>query len=154
MDNGGGSDGGDTERHAAMRRQLRQGDYADVVKRRCEWDGDLDALRSDETLFASGIYDHVSVGAWGLVVCLRDSVELFSGCVDADVGKNSPYRSEAYGLLAGLRYAWEAGIQGDIHVLDNSAVVTVFQDCESRGVCVTRSVTRVFAGCLGRDYLV
>ena len=33
-DNGGGgvSDGDDTERHAAMRRQLRQGEYADVVK--------------------------------------------------------------------------------------------------------------------------
>ena len=70
----------------------------------------------------------------GLVVCTADSVKCFAVLVDPGVGTNSPYRSEAYGLLAGLRYAIATDLKGDIrHIIDNASVVRVFQECEERG---------------------
>ena len=68
------------------------------------------------------------------MICRPDGVELMSGVVDAGCGTNSPYRSEAYGVLAGMRYAFESGLEDDFdHVLDNEAVVKVYQNCEERG---------------------
>ena len=73
-------------------------------------------------------------GVWGLVVCTIDNVKCLAGRVDPGVGTNSPYRSEAYGLLDGLRYAVATDLKGDIRqIIDNKAVVQVFQDCEERG---------------------
>ena len=119
---------------AALLPQLGHDSYSSVVVERCAWQGGLDALREETTLFASdGAYNHIATGAWGLVTCCGDDVNLFSGRVDAGCGTNSPYRSEAYGLLAGLRYAHDAHVEGDIvHVLDNAAVVRVYQNCELR----------------------
>jgi hypothetical protein len=73
-------------------------------------------------------------GAWGLVVCTVGSAKCFAGRVDPGVSTNSPYRIEAYGLLAGLRYAVAASLGGVIkHIIDNESVVHVFQDCKERG---------------------
>ena len=118
-----------------MRLHMCQGEYPEVVRRRCNWPGGLAALRSETTLFVSdGSYQVLGTGAWGLVTCRETNVDLFSGVVHPGCGTNSPYRSEAYGLLAGLRHAYETRIMGDIlHLLDNKAVVDVFQNCETRG---------------------
>ena len=118
-----------------MRQQLRSDAYVDVVAERCVWEGGLDALRVEGMLLASdGAYDHVGTGAWGLVVCRPGGFELMSGVVSAGCGTNSPYRSEAYGVLAGMRYVYDSGLEGDFdHILDNEAVVKVYQDCEARG---------------------
>ena len=49
-------------------------------------------------------------------------------------GTNSPYRSEAYGLLAGLRVAWASPITGNIQLtLQSRNVTSVFQRCEFSG---------------------
>ena len=83
---------------------------------------------------SDGSYDHMGHGAWGLVVCTPGSVQCFSGKVLPGPGTNSSYRSEAYGLLAGLRWAYAAKISGRIlHVLDNESVVKVYRNCAERG---------------------
>jgi hypothetical protein len=109
--------------------------YLSVITERRAWPGGTDALRSEETLIASdGSCNCMGSGAWRLVVCTIGSVKCFTGRVDPGVGENSPYRSESYGILAGLRYAVAAGLEGDIkHITDNESVVRVFQDCEKRG---------------------
>jgi hypothetical protein len=115
--------------------QLGHAPYLATIVERCKWPDGIDALRSSETLIASdGSYNCMGCGAWGLLVCTIDSVKCFAGRVDPGVGTNSPYRSEAYGLLAGLRYAVATDLKGNIrHIIDNKAVVQVFQDCEERG---------------------
>ena len=70
----------------------------------------------------------------------RVNVECFAGRVDGGIWRNSSYRSEAYGLLAGLQYAYWSGILGDVrHILDNDSVVRVYQDCETRNFKLTCS---------------
>jgi hypothetical protein len=115
--------------------QLGHAPYQSVITERCVWPDGIDALRSSETLIASdGSYNCMGSGAWGLVVCTADSIKCFAGRVDPEGGTNSPYRSEAYGLLAGLRYAVATDLKGDIrHIIDNESVVRVFQDCDERG---------------------
>ena len=114
---------------------LGHSDYAGVVHERCRWGGGLDALRAADTFICSdGSYDQFGSGAWGLVVCQQSSVKLSAGRVDPGPGTNSSYRSEAYGLLAGMRWTYHHDVQGDIlHVLDNEAVTRVFQNCMERG---------------------
>ena len=91
----------------SMHLQLGHGVYSDVIQQRCKWPGGLDALRSKVTFIASdGSYDGAGRGAWGLVVCRQNGVVSFSGRVDSGCGTNSPYRSEAYGLLTGLRFTF------------------------------------------------
>jgi hypothetical protein len=125
---------------------LGRDDYLDTVRQRCgEWSGGLDALSYDNTtgttfVASDGSYSGVGRGAWGLVFCRDTGIELFSGRVDSGCGTNSPYRSEAYGLLAGLRHAYDARVAGPIvHILDNMAVVRVFQNCELRASSLVSS---------------
>ena len=54
--------------------------------------------------------------------------------MEAGVGTNSSYRSETYGVHAGLKYAYTAGLTGEIkHLLDNESVTIVYANCETRG---------------------
>ena len=122
-------------------RQANGASCAAVTSDRCDWPDGIDALRTANTLIASdGGYDHLDSGSWGLVVCSTNKVECFAGKVDGGVGTNSSYRSETYGLCAGLQYAYWTQTPGHIkHILDNKAVVRVFQDCETRGSRLTCS---------------
>ena len=124
-----------------VRYQLGFGTYVSVVAERCTWANGINALCSENTLIASdGSYNHLDSGAWGLVLCTRDKVECFSGCANGGIGTNSSYRTEAYGILAGLRLVFVSGLAGDIkHILDNEAVSRVYQDCENRGSSLTCS---------------
>ena len=109
-----------------MRCQLGFETYSSVVAERCTWPDGMNALRSENTLIASdGSYNHLDSGAWGLVVYTNDKIECFAGCVNGGIGTNSSYRSEACGILAGLRFGFVAGLPGNIkHILDNEILIS------------------------------
>ena len=104
-----------------VRCQLGFGTYSSIVAARCTWPNCINVLRSENTLSASdGSYNHLDSGACGLVVCTRDKVECFAGCVNGGIDTNSSYRSEEYGILAGVRFVFVSGLRGNIkHILDN-----------------------------------
>ncbi len=65
---------------------------------------------------------------------------MIAGCVNGGTGTNSSYRSEAYGILAGLRFSFVPGLAGNIkHILDNEADFRVYQNCTERGSSLTCS---------------
>ena len=80
---------------------------------------------------SDGGCDYMGRGKWGHVVRLKDDVQYYAGRLDPGPGTDSPYRSEAYGLLTGLWITWTSQITGGIQLtLDTQKAISAFQCCE------------------------